>query len=60
MYVVISVNSKKDMTLIKTHKLSMKRRDLDKLLDIEGKQNVSTAVKLLNLIKESTFQNADE
>ncbi len=64
---IISVNSKKDMTLIKTpisrshlKKIINKEADLDKLLDIKGKQNVSTAVKLLNLIKESTFQSADD
>ena len=53
---IISVNSKKDMTLIKTpisrshlKKIINKEADLDKLLDIKDKQNVSTAVKLLNL-----------
>jgi hypothetical protein len=55
------------MTLIKTpisrshlKTIINKEADLDKLLDIKGKQNVSTAVKLLNLIKESTFQSADD
>ncbi len=59
---IISVNSKKDMTLIKTpisrshlKTIINKEADLDKLLDIKGKQNVSTAVKLKFIKKTILF-----